>query len=86
MADEKIVTEAKDGFVREFYDTNTMGSEGHGGGDPLIQEDVFLGVDPLRPYKILADSFDGLAAIAIGDAIFKSIKSGEIIHLPLFFR
>ncbi len=54
---------------------------GHGGGDPIIQEDVFMGVDSRRNYKILADSFDGLAAISIGDAVFKSIKTGKIIDL-----
>ena len=67
------------GSKQRFWAVKAVG--GHGGGDPLIQEDVFMGVDPLRPYKILADSFDGLAAIAIGDAVFKSIKSGEIIDL-----
>ena len=54
---------------------------GHGGGDPGIQEDVFLGVDPLRKYDILANSKDGLKAIAIGDAVYKSIKEKRIIEL-----
>lgn len=36
---EKIKTEAPDGFVREFYDTNTMGGQGHGGGDPALTAD-----------------------------------------------
>lgn len=57
------------------------GLGGHGGGDPGIQEDVFLGVEEDRPYDILADSRDGLAAISIGDAVFKSITSGQIIDL-----
>ena len=57
------------------------GVGGHGGGDPLIQEDVFMGVLEDRPYDILADSKDGLCAISIGDAVFKSIESGEIIDL-----
>ena len=57
------------------------GLGGHGGGDPGIQEDVFLGVEEDRPYDILANSRDGLAAISIGDAVFKSITSGQIIDL-----
>ena len=57
------------------------GVGGHGGGDPLIQEDVFMGVIEDRPYDILADSKDGLCAISIGDAVFKSIESGEVIDL-----
>lgn len=57
------------------------GVGGHGGGDPLIREDIFMGVEEDRPYDILADSKDGLCAISIGDAVFKSIQSGEIIDL-----
>lgn len=57
------------------------GIGGHGGGDSGIQEDVFLGVDPDRPYNILADSKDGLAAISIGDAVYKSIVQEKIIDL-----
>ena len=57
------------------------GIGGHGGGDPLILEDVFLGVDADRPYDILADSKDGLAAISIGDAVYKSIVEEKIIDL-----
>jgi hypothetical protein len=47
----------------------------------LILEDVFLGVDADRPYDILADSKDGLAAISIGDAVYKSIVEEKIIDL-----
>ena len=57
------------------------GIGGHGGGDAGIKEDVFLGVDPDRKYDILANSKDGLAAISIGDAVFKSITQGTIIDL-----
>lgn len=57
------------------------GIGGHGGGDIGIQEDVFLGVEDERPYDILATSKDGLNAVAIGDAVYKSIISGEIIDL-----
>ena len=53
----------------------------HGGGDNLIQEDVFLGEEPDRKYDILAKSKDGLRAIAIGDAVYKSIVSGQIQDL-----
>ncbi|MGN0879624.1 MAG: Gfo/Idh/MocA family protein [Oligosphaeraceae bacterium] len=57
------------------------GVGGHGGGDSMIIEDVFLGVDPNRKYDILADSKDGLRAISIGDAVYKSIMSGQVIDL-----
>ncbi len=57
------------------------GNGGHGGGDPMIQEDIFLGVDPRRKYKILADSQDALRSIAIGDAVFNSIKTDNLIRM-----
>ncbi|UFT98753.1 Gfo/Idh/MocA family oxidoreductase [Radiobacillus kanasensis] len=47
---------------------------GHGGGDPVIQEDIFLGVDPLREYDILSGSKDGAYAVATGEAVWKSVK------------
>ena len=57
------------------------GVGGHGGGDSVIKEDIFLGVDPARKYKILADSHDALRSIAIGDAVWNSIKGEKIIDL-----
>lgn len=59
---------------------------GHGGGDPLIQEDIFLGENPDRKYDILAKSVDGLRAIAIGDAVFNSIVDGTIQDMRSFMR
>ena len=57
------------------------GVGGHGGGDSGILEDVFLGVDPDRKYDILATSRDGLSAISIGDAVYKSITQERVIDL-----
>jgi predicted dehydrogenase len=62
------------------------GTGGHGGGDPLILEDVFLGEDPKRKYPILAKAVDGLRAISIGDAVFLSITKGGVQDLTSFIR
>ena len=62
------------------------GVGGHGGGDPLILEDIFLGEDPARKYDILAKSVDGLRAIAIGDAVFTSIQDGGVKDLSDFME
>ena len=59
---------------------------GHGGGDPLILEDIFIGEDPHRKFDILAKSEDGLRAIAIGDAVYKSITTGGVKDLTSFMR
>ena len=70
---------------RERIDISA-GAGGHGGGDPLILEDIFLGEDPNRKYDILAKSVDGLRAIAIGDAVYNSIKDGGIQDLTSFIK
>ena len=64
----------------------TAGEGGHGGGDPLILEDIFLGENPDRKFDILAKSVDGLRAISIGDAVFKSIEDGKVQDLTGFMR
>ncbi|WP_078579388.1 Gfo/Idh/MocA family oxidoreductase [Salipaludibacillus agaradhaerens] len=50
---------------------------GHGGGDPLIQEDLFLGENPNRAYDILAGAEAGAWSIAIGEAVWKSAKENK---------
>jgi predicted dehydrogenase len=50
---------------------------GHGGGDPLLQEDLFLGVDPSRPYPILAGAEDGAYSIAVGEGVWRSCKDNR---------
>jgi hypothetical protein len=57
---------------------------GHGGGDTLLQEDIFLGENPHRKYDILAKSVDGLRAISIGDAVYESILDGKVKDLTSF--
>ncbi|TDQ42932.1 Gfo/Idh/MocA family protein [Aureibacillus halotolerans] len=54
---------------------------GHGGGDPLLIEDIFLGIDPHRGYEILAGSEAGAYSIAAGEAIWKSASSGKPIQI-----
>ncbi|WP_050182889.1 Gfo/Idh/MocA family protein [Domibacillus robiginosus] len=54
---------------------------GHGGGDPVLQEDLFLGVDETRPYPILSGSSDGAYAIATGEAVWKSAKENRPIQI-----
>ncbi|ARK29549.1 Gfo/Idh/MocA family protein [Halalkalibacter krulwichiae] len=54
---------------------------GHGGGDPIIQEDLFLGVDPNRPYEILAGTEAGAYSIAVGEAVWKSSKQNKSISI-----
>ncbi|WP_223701492.1 Gfo/Idh/MocA family protein [Sutcliffiella deserti] len=45
---------------------------GHGGGDPLLLEDLFLGPDPAREYEILAGAKAGAYSIAVGEGVWRS--------------
>lgn len=50
---------------------------GHGGGDPILLEDLFLGPDPSRSYPILAGSEAGAYSIAVGEGVWRSVKEGK---------
>lgn len=54
---------------------------GHGGGDPLILEDLFLGPDPIRPYEIMAGAEAGADSVLTGEAIWKSVQTGLPVRI-----
>ncbi|GGF24026.1 putative oxidoreductase YteT [Halobacillus andaensis] len=54
---------------------------GHGGGDPIIQEDIFMGEDPARPYRVLSGSEDGAYAVTTGEAVWRSVKEKQPITI-----
>ncbi|SDL82823.1 Gfo/Idh/MocA family protein [Sediminibacillus halophilus] len=54
---------------------------GHGGGDPVIQEDIFMGEDPKRPYTILSGSKDGTYAVTLGEAVWRSAKENRPVRI-----
>lgn len=54
---------------------------GHGGGDPVIQEDIFLGEDPTREYRILSGSEDGAYAVTTGEAVWRSAKENKPFYI-----
>ncbi|MCG1021868.1 Gfo/Idh/MocA family protein [Sutcliffiella horikoshii] len=54
---------------------------GHGGGDPLLLEDIFLGPDPSRPYAILAGAEAGAYSIAVGEGVWRSSLENKPIDI-----
>jgi len=50
---------------------------GHGGSDPVILEELFLGPDPTREHKVLAGARDGALAVAMGEGVWRSCQSGR---------
>ncbi|MCS7462919.1 Gfo/Idh/MocA family oxidoreductase [Paenibacillus doosanensis] len=54
---------------------------GHGGGDPALLEDLFLGADPHRSYPILSGSLDGAYSIGTGEAVWRSVQDHRPVRL-----
>lgn len=53
-------------------------SEEHGGADPLIRRDLFLSPSQeSRELDLVADSWDGALAVAVGEAIWRSASDGR---------
>ncbi|MCY8795466.1 Gfo/Idh/MocA family oxidoreductase [Bacillus inaquosorum] len=59
---------------------------GHGGGDPLLLEDLFLGKDPLRRYDILAGAEAGAYSIAVGEGMWRSVAEKKPINIKRLFQ
>ena len=54
---------------------------GHGGGDPVMLDDVFLENPPLDEFHRAADYRDGIKSILTGIAANKSIASGLPVNV-----
>lgn len=54
---------------------------GHGGGDPLLLEELFEGPNLARGYSILAGAEAGAASIAVGEAIWRSSREKRMIRI-----
>ena len=53
---------------------------GHGGGDPVMLDDIFLPAPPPDPFGRAATHIDGAAAVLIGASANKSIATGQAIQ------
>ncbi|UOQ43974.1 Gfo/Idh/MocA family oxidoreductase [Halobacillus salinarum] len=58
---------------------------GHGGGDPVIQEDLFIGEDPKRSFTTLSGSQDGAYAVMTGEAVWRSVKEKRAVTIDELF-
>ncbi|WP_419875010.1 Gfo/Idh/MocA family protein [Candidatus Pristimantibacillus sp. PTI5] len=54
---------------------------GHGGGDPLLLEDLFMGEDRRRPFRILSGAVDGAYSVATGEAVWRSVKEHRLVTI-----
>ncbi|MFA9557667.1 Gfo/Idh/MocA family protein [Evansella sp. AB-rgal1] len=55
---------------------------GHGGGDPLLLEDLFLGEEENKPFKHLSGAIDGAYSVGTGEAVWRSVLE----HRPITLR
>ena len=53
---------------------------GHGGGDPVLLNDLF-GIPKEDPFNRAASHIDGALSIAVGIAANKSMKTGQPVHV-----
>ncbi len=58
----------------------TEGAGGHGGGDPVMLEQIFAPDPPVDPFHRAASHIDGAASILLGIAANKSIETGTLIR------
>jgi predicted dehydrogenase len=64
------------------YDVQVKtGEGGHGGGDPVMLDDIFLENPPYDEFHRAADFHDGVKSILVGIAGNKSIASGQMINI-----
>ncbi|MDF2838113.1 MAG: oxidoreductase, partial [Paenibacillus sp.] len=54
---------------------------GHGGGDPLLLEDLFMGESVRRPYRILSGAEDGAYSVATGEAVWRSVLEHRPVEI-----
>lgn len=67
---------------RQLVETPVVAG-GHGGADFVIQNDLFGEVSPeSRELQLVAGTDDGAHAVAIGEAVWRSIKERRLMSIP----
>jgi predicted dehydrogenase len=60
---------------------------GHGGADPLINQDLFREPGDLsRRIGLAATAVDGALAVAVGEAVWKSVRDGQPLQIADLIR
>ena len=78
-------------MFKPYYEVEIEeGTGGHGGGDPVMLNDIFNPNPPVDPYKRAAGYIDGCMSILTGIAGNKSIATGmpvevkDLVDIPNF--
>jgi hypothetical protein len=68
------------------YDIEVPTGEGsHGGGDPVMLDDIFLPQPPVDPFHRAASHLDGTASSLRGIAANESMRSGNTVYIDNLF-
>ncbi|MEO6436844.1 MAG: Gfo/Idh/MocA family oxidoreductase [Tepidisphaeraceae bacterium] len=91
QSDDELAREQARGHAQELKHFPMFGvprvvevpkaSGGHGGGDPVLLEQIFSPTPPPDPFGRAASHLDGAAAVLIGAAGNLSIKSGQPVNI-----
>ncbi len=65
---------------REQIDLVNLGGS-HGGGDPLLLDELFIGRDPLAPVDGTASLEDGIEAVLTGTAVRQSATEHRVVSV-----
>lgn len=90
QSDEELAAEQAQGEHQELrvfpmfgrpYDVEIPKAEGgHGGGDPILLEQIFSPTPPADPFHRAASQLDGAASILMGISANESIRTGEPVN------
>lgn len=63
-----------------------LATGGHGGGDPVMLEQIFSSRPPVDPYNRAANYSDGAASIAVGICANESMRTGRVVQCEDLIR
>jgi predicted dehydrogenase len=82
---QKITVRAFPMFGSPYEVEIPTGEGDHGGGDPVMLDDIFLPEPPPDPFHRAASHIDGTASILLGIAANESIRTGDAVQINDLF-
>ena len=85
VSGQNIIMRAFPMFGSPYVVDVPTGEGGHGGGDPVMLDDIFLPEPPADAFHRAASHIDGTASILLGIAANESIRSGSPVRVNDLF-
>jgi hypothetical protein len=74
----RVIPHFQAGYTVETW----KGEGGHGGGDPVMLEQLFAPAPSADPYRRGADERGGSWSVLVGAAVNRSLASGARVRIP----